>query len=240
MKKKMLLCLLIILLIGCRYDRSLLPIEMSKGFLSIDNGVKYYKFDLEDFINLHSKVYPIYEGTIDGYHLFVIYRKTVKDGETSHFALRKEQCIIESECTPAEEYINIRKLGFRKGYLLYGKLFVKNSINKIYGKIAVPIKKSSGYIEYHSIKYYKFTISDLLNVNENFRPTYIGTIDQYHLFRTFNGDSNESKNTSFIALVKKDCVIENERTPENEKLYMFATNKLREATLKKGKFKVEN
>ena len=105
---------------------------------------------------------------------------------------------------------------------------------------SVLLKESaSGTVEHNNQTYYIYNPTEFKKVKENFILTYLGTTKEYHLFRTWYKDvvlNPNSVETSFFALKKEHCIVENEKTPEEEKRFHHQTARLRYAILKNGKF----
>ena len=99
----------------------------------------------------------------------------------------------------------------------------------------LPKESASGTVIHNNIIFHVYEPSDFKKGEEYLVLTYLGTIEEYHLFRTWhmkNAISPNSDYASIFALKKEHCIIENERTlEEEENLRGF-----RDAVMKDGKF----
>jgi hypothetical protein len=78
---------------------------------------------------------------------------------------------------------------------------------------------SFGQIEYNGIVYYIVTVSDLMKARKG-PPTYVGTIQDHHLFRTWLKVKKFPDEISFFAVIKNSCVIIDAKSPEEEKFIL--------------------
>ncbi len=96
-----------------------------------------------------------------------------------------------------------------------------------------------GQIVYGKKIYYIVTIADLKKIRK-YPPTYVGTIEHYHLFRVWLKIKDTPDEISYYAVKKNDCVVDDEKSPEEETSIISATRKgHRVFEIKDGKCFVE-
>ena len=67
-------------------------------------------------------------------------------------------------------------------------------------------------------------------------PTYVGSIETYHLFRVWLKTKDSPDEISFFAVKRGTCTVEDEKSPQNEEVTVSATRKgWREVEFKNGK-----
>ncbi len=82
---------------------------------------------------------------------------------------------------------------------------------------------SVGQIVYGKKTYYVIKVTDLKKARKG-PPTYVGSIENYHLFRVWLKVSPPDE-ISFFAVGKEDCTVEDEKSPEEEDAIISATRK---------------
>lgn len=87
----------------------------------------------------------------------------------------------------------------------------------------IVLRKSDaiGQVIYGKKTYYVVKVADFKKARKG-PPTYVGSIENYHLFRVWLKVSPPNE-ISFFAVRKDDCIIEDEKSPEEEDAIVSST-----------------
>jgi len=83
---------------------------------------------------------------------------------------------------------------------------------------------SIGTVVDRKVTYYIVEVTDLRKARKS-PPTYVGTIEGYHLFRVWLKIRDVPDEISFFAVKRDACNVEDEKSPEDERTIVSETRK---------------